>query len=307
MICFFELKKPCDILKIECSFSMAGVICMVFTSREHKMYEEIKAWEERLYSYETTDIEVLYDKALQSSFALIPEEVQKDFFTTLDNMLFHLHAMIQGAQFQRDARDRILASARIFHEEVEEISDIKRLTADQLKYIAQQQISRHRLYSFTQGGISGMGGAVLITSDLPAITIINLRLVQLIAMSYGYEVNTPKEMMISLKVFHTGTLPERLQKFGFEELNECTIHTEQSYFYDGSDEITDSSWFEQPIKQIMKYLAISMFRKKKIQGLPLISMIIGAGSNYSLTRRVSEFAHHYYQYRYLREKNGEVE
>ncbi|MGM9924622.1 MAG: EcsC family protein [Bacillus sp. (in: firmicutes)] len=276
---------------------------MAFTNREMKIYEEVKMWEEKLYSYETTDFEVLYDKALQSSFALIPEEIQAEFFTTLDNMLFHLHAMIQGAQFQMDARDRILSIARIFHDDIEEITDMKYLTADQLKYIAQQQIARHRLYSFAQGGISGMGGAVLITSDLPAITIINLRLVQLIAMSYGYEVNTPKEMMISLKVFHTGTLPERMQKHGFEELIDCIQHSEQSYFFDGSDEITDVSWFEQPVKQIMKYLAISMFRKKKIQGLPLMSMMIGAGSNYSLTRRVSEFAHNFYQYRYLRDKD----
>lgn len=278
---------------------------MTFTSREMKIYEEVKAWEEKLYSHETTDFEVLYDKALQSSFALIPEDMQKEFFTTLDNVLFHLHAMIQGSQFQMDARDRILATARIFHDGIEEIADMRNLTADQLKYIAQQQIARHRLYSFAQGGISGMGGAVLITSDLPAITIINLRLVQLIAMSYGYEVNTPKEMMISLKVFHTGTLPERLQKYGLEELNECTQQSEQSYFFDGNDEITDVSWFEQPVKQIMKYMAISLFRKKKIQGLPLMSMMIGAGTNYTLTRRVSEFAHHYYQYRYLQEKSEE--
>ena len=65
-----------------------------------------------------------------------------------------------------------------------------------------------------------MGGALSVASDLPAITFINLRLVQLIAMSYGYEVNTPKEMMISLKVFHAGTLPKRLQKFKLDELKE---------------------------------------------------------------------------------------
>lgn len=275
---------------------------MVLTSREQKLYEDLMVWEEKLYTYEINDFEVLYEKAIQSSFSLIPEESQKEFFSVLDNMLFHFHAIIQGAQFQIEARERILAAARIFKNEIEEISDMKLLTADQLHYIAQQQIARHRLYSFAQGGISGMGGAVLIASDLPAITVINLRLVQLIAMSYGYEVNTPKEMMISLKVFHAGTLPNRLHKYALEELNECTSHSEQSYFYDGSDEIVDSTWFEQPIKQIMKYMAISMFRKKKIQGLPLMSMFIGASSNYSLTKRVSDFAHNYYQYRYLKEK-----
>lgn len=275
---------------------------MVLTSRELKLYESVKAWEEKLYNYETTDFQVLYDKAIETSFDLLPEETQKEFFTTLDNMFFHLHAIIQGSQFQHDSYERILTSARAFHSEIEEISDLKQLSIDQLNYIAQQQIGRHRLYSAAQGGISGMGGAVLLASDLPAITVINLRLVQLIAMSYGYDVNTPKEMMISLKVFHTGTLPIRLQRVGLEELRECTDRSQQSYFYDGPEEITNISWVEQPIKQIMKYMAITMLRKKKIQGIPVLSMFIGASSNYSLTRRVSEFAHNYYLNRHFQDK-----
>ena len=114
-------------------------------------------------------------------------------------------------------------------------------------------------------------------------------------------------MMISLKVFQAGTLPNRLQKVALEELNENTSHSVETYFYDGNDEIVDTNWFEQPIKQVMKYMLISMFRKKKIQGLPLISMAIGASSNYALTKRVSEFAHNYYQYRFLKEKIKDVE
>ena len=276
---------------------------MTLTNREQRMYEEIQMWEEKLYSYESTDLAVLYEKTIQSGFALLPEDIKEECSIALDNMLFHLHAIIQGSQMQMDTRERILSSARIFDENVETIDDLKLLKVDQLKYIAQQQIGRHRLYSFSQGAITGMGGALLIASDLPVITVINLRLVQLIAMSYGYEVNTPKEMMISLKVFHAGTLPKRLQKYKLDELKECIVETDQLYFYDGEEAIADYTWFEQPLKQIMKYIAISAFKKKKVQGLSILSMCIGAGSNYALTREVSEFAHHFYQYRYFKEKN----
>ena len=286
---------------------MVGVIGVVLTSRELKLYKSVQEWEEKLHNYETTDLEVLYDQAIRSSFELLSEDIQKEFFKSLDTMLFHLHAIIQGTQMQHDASERILASARTFNSEINDIEDLKMLSIDQLNYIAQQQISRHRLYSFTQGGISGMGGPVLLASDLPAITVINLRLVQLIAMSYGYNVNTPREMMISLKVFHAGTLPTRLQSTGLEELNEYTRSSYQSYFYEGPEEITDISWIEQPLKQIMKYIAITMFRKKKAQGIPILSMMIGASSNYSLTRRVSEFAHNYYLSRHFQEKYDEQE
>lgn len=280
---------------------------MTLTSRELKLYKSVQEWEEKLHNYEMTDLEVLYDQAIRSSFELLPEDIQKEFFKSLDTMLFHLHAIIQGTQMQHDASERILTSARTFNSDVAEIEDLKLLSIDQLNYIAQQQISRHRLYSFTQGGISGMGGPVLLASDLPAVTVINLRLVQLIAMSYGYNVNTPREMMISLKVFHAGTLPTRMQRMGLAELNEYTRSSHQSYFYEGPEEITDISWIEQPVKQIMKYIAITMFHKKKAQGIPILSMMIGASSNYSLTRRVSEFAQNYYLSRHFQEKIDEQE
>ncbi|MFS0780571.1 EcsC family protein [Bacillus sp. 1P06AnD] len=277
---------------------------MAYTERETVIYNEILAWEQKIYSYESTELEMLYNKAIEGSFSLIPEDKQEEFFRLLDNMLFHLHAMIQGTQFQLDAKERILSTARIFSEDIETLEEIKTLSADQLKYIAQQQIARHRLYSFAQGGISGMGGAALIATDLPAIAIINLRLVQLIAMSYGYEVNTPKEMMISLKAFQTGMMPARMQAAGLTELKECIADSDEVYFFEGNEEITNVTWLEEPLKQTMKYLVISLLKKKKVQGLPLFSMMVGAGANYALTRRISDFAHHFYQYRYLSEKEG---
>ncbi len=54
-------------------------------------------------------------------------------------------------------------------------------------------------------------------------------------------------------------------------------------------------------------MVILLFRRKVIQGIPLISMAIGAGANYQLTRKVTDLAHKYYQYRYLKEKEGILE
>ena len=43
------------------------------------------------------------------------------------------------------------------------------------------------------------------------MAVINLRAVQLIAMTYGVEVNTPYEMMTALKVFNASIHPLRFQ------------------------------------------------------------------------------------------------
>ncbi|MDM5360088.1 EcsC family protein [Peribacillus sp. ACCC06369] len=278
---------------------------MEFTNREMEIWNEISEWQENLYQYEPTDLAALYDKWLEQGFALLPENVQQQFFEKLDTWLFHLHAMVQSSQVQIDARERTLASARVFNEDIETLSDLNLLSIDQLNYIANQHIAKHRLYSFAQGGISGSGGLLLLGSDIPAMTVINVRTVQLIAMSYGVEVNTPFEMMMALKVFNAGAMPKRLQGIAWEELIREVQNAEDDYFYLGIEELTNPSWMEQPLKQLMKAVSITVFRKKLFRGIPFISMAIGAGSNYQMTRSVSGFAQKFYQYRYLQEKKAD--
>ncbi|MCQ6274391.1 EcsC family protein [Bacillus sp. V3B] len=280
---------------------------MTLTDREKKIFHEISEWENKIYAYESNDFQLVYDKYIEHSFQLLPLKKRQQFLSSLDNWLFHLHALIQGSELQIDAKERILASGRIFQDDIQTIEEMGSLTIDQLQYIAEQQIARHRLYSFAQGGMSGTGGTILLGADIPGMAVINLRVVQLIAMTYGIEVNTPYEMMTSLKVFNASTLPLRLQSQGWEELMNDLQHTSERYFYEGNEDLANTVWIDQLLKQGLKGLAIVIFRKKLIQGIPFISMAIGAGANYQLTRKVTDFAHKYYQMRFLLQKKGELE
>lgn len=279
---------------------------MPLTERETKVLQNIAEWSNQLYRYQPNDFELTFDKYLDQSFSLLPEGVQTKFFSLLDSWLFHLHALIQGSQLQMDAKERILTAGRIFETDITKIEDLRELNIEQLQYIAEQQIARHRFYSMVQGGLTGTGGSLVLGSDIPAMAVINLRVVQLIAMTYGYEVNTPFEMMTSLKVFHAATLPSRLQGRAWEDLlNDLNEH-QTYYFYEGNEEITDIIWMEQPIKQILKAIVISLFKKKTMKGIPLVGIGIGASTNYLFTRKVTDFTHKYYQMRYLREKEGTI-
>jgi hypothetical protein len=279
-----------------------GVIVVALTEYEKKTLKKIEDWEKKLLDYEPNDFQLLYEKYVERAFLMLPDSVQKQFFTMVDGWLFHLHSIIQGSQLQMEAKNRILSAGRIFNYHIETVDDLKQLKIENLQYIAEQQISRHRMYSFAQGGVTGTGSALVIGMDLPAIAVINLRVVQLIAMTYGFEVNTPYEMMTSLKIFHLALLPPRVQKAGWQSLKMELHEMHHQYFYEGSEQITDITWIEQPLQQIFKAMIILLFRKKMIQGIPLLSMAIGAGANYQLTKKVTDFAHHYYQLRYLNEK-----
>ncbi|MFD1739335.1 EcsC family protein [Bacillus salitolerans] len=276
---------------------------MALSEREQDVYKKIKDWERQLHEYDASDFEKTYDKLIERSFNRLSPTAQEKFYSLLDNWLFHLHALLQGSQFQIEARQRIINTARLQYPHIHDITDLRSLPIEQLVYIAEQEIAKHRLYSFAQGGLTGTGGILLLSADIPLMTIINLRIVQLLSLIYGYEVNAPYEMMTSLKVFHASTLPKRLQRVGWNNLiQELEEDVESSFWYGGNDQLTDETWIDLPLKQMLKATFILMFRRKLYQGIPLIGVGIGAGMNYSLTRQVTQFAHHYYQLRYLSER-----
>jgi hypothetical protein len=61
-------------------------------------------WESRLYSYEPNDFQMVYDKYIERSFQLLPEKIREQFFSSIDNWMFHLQTFIQGSELQMDAK-----------------------------------------------------------------------------------------------------------------------------------------------------------------------------------------------------------
>jgi hypothetical protein len=278
---------------------------MTWTKSEQKVWEDIEQWIHSFHSYEENDLKSLYGKWVDLAFSSIPTKLSDPFFEKLDTWIFHLHSLIQGLQIQNDAKDRIIRSAKVFNGSIYSIHDMKKLTIDQLSYISDQHLSRHKLYSLLQGSITGTGQPIFLSTDFLALMLINLRSIQLTAMTYGYDVQQPFEMMTSLKVFQAGSLPKRLRGIGWEELTMDLDQQQSLYFYEGIEKLTDFQWLEEPFKQLLKVFFVAFFQKKSKSGVPYISIAVGAGVNYQFSRKVNEFAEKYYQYRYLLDKQGE--
>ncbi|WP_222599364.1 EcsC family protein [Aquibacillus kalidii] len=265
---------------------------------EKSIETEINNWEISLNKYEFNDFSMLYDNWMNQAISSINPKIRSKFSLNMDNFLFHTHAYLQGSATQKEARERIIMTARIFDESIDTIYDLSKLTIDQLTYIAGQYIAKGRLYSVVQGGLTGTGGFLLLGLDFPLMVVMNLRVVQLIGLTFGKEVNHPYEMMLSLKVFHAATLPKRFQKQAWNELKD-ELNDGSSFLYEGEDKLTNRTWMDQPLKQTFKNLLIIMGRKKIVQGIPILSMGVGAYFNYQLTQQVANFALRFYQLRYL--------
>ncbi|PKR84303.1 EcsC family protein [Heyndrickxia camelliae] len=277
---------------------------MSWTNNERKVWEDIEHWIQSFQTYEENDFQNLYGKWVDKAVSAIPESLTEPFFEKLDTWLFHLHSLLQGMQIQEEARERILKSAKAFDDSILSIEDMKKLSIDQLSYIADQHVSRHKVYSLLQGGMTATGQPIFVSSDFLALVLINLRSVQLTAITYGYDVRKPFEMMTALKVFHAASLPNRLRGSGWDNLTNDLEEQHSLYFYEGMEKVMDYRWLEEPFKQLMKVFFISLFNKKASKS-SFVSLALGAGINYQFSRKVNQFAEKYYQYRFLLDKRND--
>jgi len=273
------------------------------TEREESLLEELHEWSQSFFSYETKGWENLYDKWVEQAFSLLPESVQMQFFEKLDSSLFHLNSLLRGTKMQNDASARILDAAKAIDEQVQSFADIKKMPVGQLTFLAEQQASRHRIYSFIQGGMTGTGKAVFLMSDFLASIVINLRAVQLIAMSFGNNVQSPAALLETIKVLNVAMMPNRMKLFGWEDLMQDLQKEDTQFYFDGHDRITDQTWIDEPLKEVLKIALISSMSKLKTSNIPILSMSIGASLNYQSTRKITHFAIKFYQYKYLLEKS----
>jgi len=277
---------------------------MSWTDNEQKVWEDIERWIHSFQTYEENDFQNLYGKWVDKAVSAIPESLTEPFFEKMDTWLFHLHSLLQGMQIQEEARERIIKSAKAFDASIFNIEDMKNLSIDQLSYIADQHVSRHKIYSLLQGGMTATGQPIFLSSDFLALVLINLRSVQLTASTYGYDVRKPFEMMTALKVFHAASLPNRLKGIGWDDLTNDLEEHHSYYFYEGMEKIMDYRWLEEPFKQLLKVFFISLFNKKASKS-SFVSLAMGAGINYQFSRKVNQFAEKYYQYRFLLDKQKE--
>ncbi len=275
---------------------------MGLSNREYAVLEAIEQWEKEYFI--ETDKNSFYslEKSLSEAVEKWRPDLQKKLFNTIDSLIFHTHAISQNSKYDKETTAKVLDYGRIFNEDITEISDMKYLAIDQLRYIANQQLAKQRLLSLAQGGFTGIGGIFTLSLDLPLMLTINLRSVQLTAMTYGYDLYKPYELMIALKLFHVATLPKTMQKEGWEHLFVDLDHDQDEWLmFDDENSFKSTVWLQQPVKQIGKGMILFLLRNKLVQGIPLLGITVGATANYFLAKQVTEIAHHFYQKRFLLE------
>lgn len=265
---------------------------MSLTKKERAIYEDILLWEEDFFQ-----IPERQQQPGKPLFHLDGKSLE-----LLDNLFFQFNLLMHSTKWHTSATEKLLDEGRNFDESIQTIGDMQRLPIQTLMYISKRRIDKEQIRALLQGGLSGTGNLFFLGLDLPSLLMLNLRAVQFIAMTYGYSVLHPAEMLLSLKVFYTATISKKDQYAMWKNLEEEAKMLNHPFFYEGSDKIIDNDWLQNQLKQIAKAFLIMMLRKKTIQGIPLLSIAMGAWLNYHFSNNVLEIADKFYAKRLLEKR-----
>jgi hypothetical protein len=237
----------------------------------------------------------------------IPEDKKHLVVDVMDQVLYHLSNSYQSSARSEGIEQKILREARLFQSDLEQITDMQRLSFHEAEYIEEALKNKHYMYALTEGGVAGTGHPLLLIMDFPALLMINMNMVHHIASTYGYSLKIPTEQLLALKVLHAAVLPKSYRQPAWEWLmHQYNDDDEWSLYVHDSETLVQPEWLETLAKQWVKSMVLYGIRKTSKKKMSWLGIGLAALSNYQFTKQVGEFASHFYRYRFLdaQEKSG---
>lgn len=159
------------------------------------------------------------------------------------------------------------------------------------------------------GGVLGAGagaapgaGAVVgvMAADAAAVLFACHRVVAHIAAYYGYDVDDPQEQLVALGVLGVGTAAGTGKAAAYVELNKIVqgLARRQAWKQLNRNAVT------RTVSRVYAVLGMRLTQRKLAQAVPVAGIVIGAGLNAGLLKKVADDADHLYRERFLREKYG---
>ena len=247
--------------------------------------EQIRIWEQELEMY-----------SRRNKLWMKHNKDQNKHKTEIETILLLTYHFLQMEPFQRRLRQNIMNDALLYLDQIDSLQDLKKLNIAQLISIGNRQIAFLKALSILHGALFGKRPILIGTISVPFQTLLHLHAVQRIGLSFGYELNNPKEMMIALKVYISSLLPKTNQWEAWNELKELVNNP-----YTFSEEITlfQDVPSTYPLTYLRSIILLTFVPNDKNK-----RTLLSGVYHYRLFRKICHFTFTFYKYRFLTEKKS---
>jgi hypothetical protein len=280
-------------------------------STEQKLLQEIEDWKTTGPGFLNAATHVATKPLLWAAEKLIPADIQDK----LGGVGEKITEKLQDASQWTVREEEVLKATKEFEIDSATILELQNASVFDLNHVAEEFVKFNTRLAAAEGFGTGLLGWAGLLADLPALFVLNFRMLYQISLSFGYKVEAasedgeePFEVGYMLRIFKIATSSSR-------EAKEVALAELKQYEEDHPDGISRvGSDFTR--KQLGKNAAINISRilinqivketlaRKAITSIPGIGAVLTAGFNYYYVHDVGRTAIMIYQERFLLDKKG---
>lgn len=175
-----------------------------------------------------------------------------------------------------DTTDRLEQGAEA--EGTAKIHSVENLPLQVLDQVADNITESRTKFAAAQGAATGFGGIVTIAADIPMVMGLSLKVLQEMALCYGYDPDEPLERIFIVKCLQFSSADIVGKKAIIEELA----------VYDDPDKPIEVVSQMQGWREVFNSYSESFGWKKLFQLVPIAGMVFGSVSNKNTIRDVAE-------------------
>lgn len=271
----------------------------VFTLYENNAVHEVTAWA----AGDSSALSKVLRLAARPLDWAAEHSVTEDAMEEINERIVGFFDTLSDASTWTYDEDDVLRRAREEqHLSAASLAELRTHSLNDLDDLAQTYFTENAVLSVIEGGGTGLGGAVLLTADVPMLFTINLRLIQQIAASYGFRFSSPEARPLVLRTFSAATAdtPEARQE-ALQELRAAGVAVAQGNAPAASSSASDvgvseassegTQTTENQGRALANEIARNVATRQMAQMIPLAGAAAGAGMNYWFTMATAETAY----------------
>ena len=136
--------------------------------------------------------------------------------------------------------------------------------------------------------------------DAAAVLVASMRAIAHTAAYYGYDTGLPEEQMFAASVFSFGLAEQAGKSAAYIELNKVVQALARRATWDQLNKLTAT----KVMRVVYLRLGIRLTQRKLGEAIPVLGIVVGAGTNAWLLGRLTRDADYLYRERFLRDKYG---
>ena len=241
-----------------------------------------------------------WEKILRYPFALLdkitPQKIHEYIGKTLDEIGSYIQ---HGGKYlinEETILQKLTEKANLPTHEPLLLKEVKKLPIQTMNEVANDLLLSRKSFATLQGATTGFGGIFTLAVDIPALLGLSLKVLQEMAISYGYNPREKKERIFVVKC---------LQFASADIVGKKAILKDLSTFHSGNSESETISQIEGWREVIANY-SDQYGWKKLFQLIPILGMIFGAYLNRSMMNDVAETGYMLYRKRRVLTKLDEI-